>query len=173
MNTAMPVLAGIVSTVIFVSSTFPMLLKALRTRDLGSYSLGHLALTNVGNAVHSVYVFSLPPGPLWALHSFHLSSTVFMLVWYLRFELLQQRRAGSAPGEGGLLEVVHAGRVAFESEAAELQQDGSRRRVDAVGVAQWDLHHRAVALGDVQEPRGVRAQQLVQSHPVGREDLVR
>jgi hypothetical protein len=33
--------------------------------------------------VHSVYVFSLPPGPLWALHSFYLVSTGLMLCWYL------------------------------------------------------------------------------------------
>lgn len=64
-----------------------MLVKAFRTRDLASYSLGSLTLANVGNAVHSVYVFSLPVGPLWVLHSFHLASTVFMLVWYLRFGL--------------------------------------------------------------------------------------
>lgn len=95
----LPVLAGIVSTVIFASSTLPMLIKALRTRDLGSYSLGNLTLANVGNAVHSVYVFSLPPGPLWALHSFHLGSTVFMLVWYLRFGLVRRRSAGSLEAE--------------------------------------------------------------------------
>jgi hypothetical protein len=43
-----------------------MLVKAHRTRDLASYSLGNLLLANVGNAVHSVYVFSLPAGPIWA-----------------------------------------------------------------------------------------------------------
>lgn len=88
----LPVLAGIVSTVIFAVSTLPMLVKALRTRELGSYSLGNLTMANVGNAVHSVYVFSLPAGPLWALHSFHVASTTFMLVWYLRFEFVRKRR---------------------------------------------------------------------------------
>jgi hypothetical protein len=86
--TSLPVLAGIASTVIFASSTLPMLGKALRTRDLGSYSLGNLLLANLGNAVHSVYVFSLPPGPLWILHSFYLVSTGLMLAWFLRYELL-------------------------------------------------------------------------------------
>jgi hypothetical protein len=33
-----------------------------------------------------VYVFSLPPGPIWLLHAFHLVTTGLMLVWYLRYE---------------------------------------------------------------------------------------
>ena len=68
MSTSLPVLAGIISTIIFAASTLPMLVKAHRTRDLSSYSLGNILLANVGNAVHSVYVLSLPPGPLWVLH---------------------------------------------------------------------------------------------------------
>lgn len=92
MDANLPILAGIASTAIFAGSTMPMLGKALRTRDLGSYSLGNLLLANVGNLVHSVYVFSLAPGPLWALHSFYLLSTAFMLTWYLRYELLPRRR---------------------------------------------------------------------------------
>jgi len=36
-----------------------MLVKAYRSRDLASYSLGNIALANLGNAVHSVYVYSL------------------------------------------------------------------------------------------------------------------
>ncbi len=99
MHAALPVLAGIASTVIFASSTMPMLVKALRTRELGSYSLGNLALANLGNAIYSVYVFSLAPGPLWVLHSFHLGSTAFMLVWYLRFELVPRRRRRSGQAE--------------------------------------------------------------------------
>jgi hypothetical protein len=80
-----PTLAGLVSTVIFAGSTLPMLSKAYRSRDLMSYSLGNILLANVGNVVHSVYVFSLPPGPLWALHVFYLVSTGLMLGWYLRY----------------------------------------------------------------------------------------
>jgi hypothetical protein len=76
------VLAGMVSTGLFVVSCLPMLVKAFRTRDLTSYSLGNLVLANVGNGVHSVYVFSLPPGPIWFLHGFHLTSTALMLVWH-------------------------------------------------------------------------------------------
>jgi hypothetical protein len=99
--TNLPVLAGIVSTVIFASSTLPMLGKALRTRDLGSYSLGNLVLANAGNAVHSVYVFSLPPGPLWLLHSFNQVSTAVMLIWFLRYEVWPARR-GLLLGEAEL-----------------------------------------------------------------------
>jgi hypothetical protein len=52
--------------VIFAWSALPMLAKAYQTGDLASYSLGNLVLANVGNAVHSVHVFSLPVGPIWA-----------------------------------------------------------------------------------------------------------
>ena len=74
-----------VSTGIFAVSYLPMLLKALRTRDLDSYSLGYLALSNVANVVHSVYVFSLPLGPIWVLHSFYVVASALLLIWYLRF----------------------------------------------------------------------------------------
>jgi hypothetical protein len=89
---AIPVLAGAVSTVIFAASTLPMLVKAARTRDLGSYSLGNIGLSNLGNLVHSVYVFHLPPGPIWVLHGFYLVSSALMLVWYLRY--VPRRRPG-------------------------------------------------------------------------------
>ena len=79
------VLAGMVSTALFAVSYLPMLLKALRTRDLDSYSLGYLALSNVANAVHSLYVFSLPLGPIWLLHCFYVVASALLLIWYLRF----------------------------------------------------------------------------------------
>ena len=79
---AAPVLAGMASTALFVGSYLPMLVKAFRTRDLASYSLGNLVLANVGNAVHSVYVFSLPVGPIWFLHAFYVLGTLLMLVWH-------------------------------------------------------------------------------------------
>jgi uncharacterized protein with PQ loop repeat len=82
---SVPTLAGIASTVIFACSMLPMLTKAHRTRDLASYSLGNLVLANIGNAVHSVYVFSLPVGPIWALHGFYLATSWLMLVWCLRY----------------------------------------------------------------------------------------
>ena len=64
------VFAGVMSTGLFAMSYLPMLVKAARTKDLSSYSLGNLATTNVGNVVYSVYVFSLPFGPIWFLHGF-------------------------------------------------------------------------------------------------------
>jgi uncharacterized protein with PQ loop repeat len=82
---SLPTLAGLTSTVIFAASTLPMLLKAHRTRDLASYSLCQIALANIGNAVHSIYVYTLPPGPIWMLHTFYLASTALMLAWYVRY----------------------------------------------------------------------------------------
>ncbi len=91
MNSTLPILAGIVSTIIFASSTLPMLRKAAVTKDLASYSLGNIGLANVGNLVHSIYVFSLPVGPIWALHSFYLVSTALMLFWYVRYSVIGVR----------------------------------------------------------------------------------
>ena len=98
MDTTIPMIAGAVSTMVFATSMLPMLLKAVRTRDLRSYSPAMLLLTNAGNAIHSLYVFSLPVGPIWALHAFHMISTALMLVWYLRFEWLPSRSDQRRPG---------------------------------------------------------------------------
>ena len=84
MSTSLPVLAGSVSTAIFIASTLPMLVKAGRTKNLASYSLGNILLANIGNLIYAVYVFSLPLGPVWALHGFHLCATGLMLFWYVR-----------------------------------------------------------------------------------------
>jgi hypothetical protein len=85
MDGMIPVLAGAVSTVIFAGGTLPMLVKAARTKDLSSYSLGNIMLSNLGNVIHSIYVFHLPAGPMWVLHTFYLLSTALMLIWYLRY----------------------------------------------------------------------------------------
>ena len=94
---SLPTLAGLASTVIFAASTLPMLVKAYRSRDLASYSLGNIALANLGNAVHSVYVYSLPPGPIWLLHTFYLVSSALMLGWYLRYGLRKPAHSAAAP----------------------------------------------------------------------------
>lgn len=62
-----------------------MLVKAARTRDLASYSLGNLVLSNVANAVHCVYVFNLPAGPIWVLHLAYVMASALMLAWWLRY----------------------------------------------------------------------------------------
>ncbi len=81
------VIAGMVSSGMFVAGTLPMLLKASRSRDLSSYSLGNIALSNLGNLVYWAYVAGLPAGPIWLLHGFFTLTTALMLAWYLRYEL--------------------------------------------------------------------------------------
>ncbi|GAA3625544.1 hypothetical protein [Microlunatus ginsengisoli] len=80
------VLAGVLSTAIFVASYLPMLTRALRTRDLASYSRSSLVLANVGNVVQAVYVGTLPLGPIWFLHAFYLAASALMLVLHLRHQ---------------------------------------------------------------------------------------
>lgn len=96
MEVGLPVVAGAVSSTIFVVSYLPMLVKAARTHDLRSYSLGQIALSNVGNLIHSIYVLHLPPGPIWALHGFYLVSTALMLIWYLRYAGRHRGRPAAA-----------------------------------------------------------------------------
>jgi uncharacterized protein with PQ loop repeat len=85
MGSSLLLLAGTVSTVVFAWSTLPMLRKAAVTKDLASYSLGNIVMANIGNVVHSIYVFHLPMGPIWVLHGFYLVSSAPMLFWYVRF----------------------------------------------------------------------------------------
>jgi hypothetical protein len=89
------ILAGVTSTGLFAMSYLPMLVKAARTKDLTSYSLGNLAITNAGNLVHSVYVFSLPMGPIWFLHGFYLVASALMLAWFLRYRTGPGRADGA------------------------------------------------------------------------------
>ncbi len=86
MDINLATIAGFVSTALFALGTLPMLTKAYRTRNLHSYSLGNILMSNVGNLIYSFYVFNLPPSPIWFLHSFYLFSTGMMLVWYLKYE---------------------------------------------------------------------------------------
>ena len=125
MNSLMPVIAGAVSTAIFVASALPMLMKAFRTKDLKSYSLPNIALSNVGNVIHSAYVYSLPPGPIWVLHGFYLITTGLMLLWYLRYELwgskgIAEAAANELAGgwKGPKVEVSHQANVRIGEHAA-------------------------------------------------------
>jgi len=80
------IFAGFTSTAMFVTSNLPMLLKAFKTKNLKSYSLGHIALSNLGNLIYWLYISSLPFGPVWILQGFFTISTALMLFWYLRYE---------------------------------------------------------------------------------------
>ena len=80
------VLAGFASSMIFISSHLPMLFKAFKTKNLSSYSLGHLTLSNLGNAVYWLYVIGLPMGPVWLLQAFFTTASALMLFCYLRYE---------------------------------------------------------------------------------------
>ena len=85
-NSSLPMLAGFVSSTIFIGSNLPMLFKAFKTKDLSSYSLGHLVLGNLGNAVYWLYVVSLPFGPVWLLQAFFTTASALMLYCYFRYE---------------------------------------------------------------------------------------
>ena len=91
MDINLPMIAGFISTALFALGTLPMLTKAFRTKNLASYSLGNILMSNVGNIFYAIYVFNLPPGPIWFLHGYNLLSTGLMLLWYLKYEGLPLR----------------------------------------------------------------------------------
>jgi uncharacterized protein with PQ loop repeat len=84
---AIQLLAGISSSIIFIFSNFPMVLKAVKTKDLSSYSLGNLALRNIGNLAYWPYVVSMPMGPVWFLQIFYTLVGIVMLFFYLHYEM--------------------------------------------------------------------------------------
>jgi uncharacterized protein with PQ loop repeat len=86
MEISLPTIAGFISTGLFAFGTLPMLVKAFRTKNLASYSLGNIMLSNVGNLIYLIYVFHLPLGPIWFLHGYNLLTTGLMLGWYLKYE---------------------------------------------------------------------------------------
>lgn len=127
MDFNLAVLAGMISSVVFVGSVLPMIIKAMRTRDLSSYSLGNLLLANLGNVVHSLYVFSLPIGPIWALHSFYLLTSAFMLAMYLRHREPQcpKEPAHDVPFDGFSIEPLdNDGRASAGRRDDDLQPVG-------------------------------------------------
>ena len=128
------VVAGTISTTLFVISYLPMLVKAFRTRDLRSYSAGNLVVANVGNIVHSLYVFTLPAGPLWLLHSFYVVSSALMLFWWWRY---RSRHHGAVPGEPG---ARHPRGAAVRDEVPEDHRHGrflepTTYRAEGLGAA--------------------------------------
>ena len=106
MNTA--TIAGVASTLMFAVSTLPMVVRAARTRDVSSYSRSHLVMTNAGNAVHTVYVASLPPGPVWLLHCMYSCVSAFMFAAHVRWA--PHPTAGLGPGSPVAHRLHHATR---------------------------------------------------------------
>jgi uncharacterized protein with PQ loop repeat len=83
---SLTLIAGAISSTMFVAGTVPMIYKAFATKNLRSYSLTSLLLNNLGNLIHALYVYSMPFGPIWLLHTLNLVTTALMLFWYLRYE---------------------------------------------------------------------------------------
>jgi uncharacterized membrane protein YraQ (UPF0718 family) len=78
-------LAGAIATMVCMSSALPMRIKAVRTRDLHSYSLGSLVLSEAGNVLQWVSLWSLPLGPIHALHALYTIVTAVMIGLRLRY----------------------------------------------------------------------------------------
>lgn len=101
---AFQLFAGSFSCGIFIFSSLPMLLKAFRTKDLKSYSLGQILLGNLGNCLYWIYLISLPFGPVWFIQGFFTLSSLLMLVGYMYYErgwALHFGRTGNLkPGRG-------------------------------------------------------------------------
>ena len=148
-------IAGSISTTLFVASSLPMLYKAARTKELGSYSLGYLALANVGNGFHTVYVLSLPVGPIWALHSFYVLSSALMLVWYLRYEVRKRRRSSAMPRPQG----TSSPQPDAETRPAPLSQAGWPG--DPLPPSQLDGHLQAAGSSHARKRREVALRQLL------------
>lgn len=126
-NGSVSVLAGFVASCVFAASVVPMLVKALRSKDLASYSRGNLVLSNVGNAVYSIYVFNLPFGPIWLLHGFYIATSALMLLWSLRYgsDRATRRLPGRVDGVMGVDRV----------DGADRADERPRRIRDLVGAS--------------------------------------
>jgi hypothetical protein len=79
-------ISGSVSSLMFVIGTLPMVIKAFKTKNLKSYSLENIILSNLGNFIYWIYQAGLPFGPAWFLHGFNTITTLFMLILYLHHE---------------------------------------------------------------------------------------
>lgn len=101
-------IAGGAASLRFAVGNLPMLVKAIRTRDLTSYSLAYLVIATIGNALYTVYVISLPIGPVWALHCFYLVTMALMLACYLRFARKGRPERGAASTPAANVDVRRA-----------------------------------------------------------------
>lgn len=78
-------IAGSVSSLIFITGTLNMVVKAWLTKDMASYSISALVLNNIGNLIYWLYIVSLPLGPIYLLHGFYTVTTIFLLAWALLY----------------------------------------------------------------------------------------
>jgi uncharacterized protein with PQ loop repeat len=92
-TTQLEQIAGGLSTLLFVTAYMPMLWKAYKTKNMRSYSLSNMLLTNVGNLLYWLYVGQMPLGPIWLLHTFYTVTSAWMLVWYVRHTGLRRTTA--------------------------------------------------------------------------------
>ncbi len=90
-------LAGSVAGLIFAVGSLDMVIKAWRTKDLRSYSLGQMVLNNVGNLFYWLYILSLPFGPIYFMHGFFTLVSLIMMIWYFVYQPMTQRSAAEAP----------------------------------------------------------------------------
>src|SRR5262245_26707160 len=79
------VVAGSLAGLIFAVGSVDMVVKAWRTKDLRSYSLGQIVLNNVGNVFYWLYILSLPFGPIYFMHGFFTLVSLLMLTWYFTY----------------------------------------------------------------------------------------
>lgn len=77
--------AGSLAGLIFAAASWNMLVKAWRTKDLRSYSLGQIVLNNVGGLFYWLYVISLPFGPIYFMHGFFTLVSLLMLILYFAY----------------------------------------------------------------------------------------
>jgi hypothetical protein len=125
-------MAGVVSTLMFLGSNLPMVVQAIRSHDVSSYSRGYLVMTNIGNAVYTVYVLSLPAGPIWVLHLVYTTVSAFMLlvhVWWAPAATAAIWSPGPPPSPGShtrLLPAEGSGSVSLPSYTISPEPVGAR-----------------------------------------------
>jgi hypothetical protein len=78
-------ISGSLAGFIFAGAHWNMIVKAWRTKDLRSYSLGQIILNNLGNGFYWLYVVGLPLGPIYFMHAFFTLASILMLIWYLLY----------------------------------------------------------------------------------------
>jgi uncharacterized protein with PQ loop repeat len=96
--------AGSIAGFLFAAGSLNMVVKAWRTKDLQSYSLGQMVLNNVGNLFYWFYVLSLPVGPIYFMHGFFTLVSLLMLIGYFTYRITpktsDKEKKGSLPPEG-------------------------------------------------------------------------